>query len=308
MERRLEPEAFGFTKNDHLPFRRNKWTYYRVGRHTPRPEFVSEISTRCSGYTTDFDHVLWDVLRTERPVLPNTDQWIRRLEPTVQILLREKKVARGTSRVRVHKLGKRQLTMLERRASLDVLACLTVLLREAHEEGNQKYAFELGERVCRVLVMIGDTLNGHGIAQPLHEFYELVILPLAVFRGMRPTLAGIDFMELVGHLSHRMYHLHHVDTWSLSLEAYRAYQQKIISGDYGFDYLHLLNPIPRPVDLSPPLDNPLYRSWQAENALRLWALNAQRTFSHEQFPPDDLYREAMDAYRKVKQYQRRGQE
>lgn len=307
LQERLEPEASGFGQESGLPYRRNKWRYYRKGSHTPRPDFVSEIKRRCSGYATDFDHILWDALRTEMPIASYADHWIRRLEPRVQTLFWQKEDSRDASRIRFQKFDKRQLAMLERRAGLDALACLTMMLREAHERGDEEYAYELGQRACRMLVMIGDTLHAHGIAEPFHEFYELAILPLAAFRGMRPTLAGISFMELVGHLSHRMYHLHQVDAWSLSLEAYRAYQQKIISGDYWFDYLHLLNPIPIPVDPSLPPDNPLYRSWQAENALRLWALNAVRTFSREKFPPDDLYREAMIAYREVKQYQRRGQ-
>lgn len=167
---------------------------------------------------------------------------------------------------------------------------LTILIREAHELGDGIYAFKLGRRVCRMLVMIGDNLLSHGIAQPLHEFYEMAILPLGAHQGMRHTLMGIDLRELVGWVSHRMFHLKGVDPFHLTSMEYRIYQQKVLCGDYGSDDFHLLNPIQVPINPSLSPTNPLQRYCTAQNNLRLWALTGARNFSAERFPPENLYR------------------
>jgi hypothetical protein len=49
-----------------------------------------------------------------------------------------------------------------------------------------------------MLVMIGDSLLSHGIAQLLHEFYEMAILPLGAHQGIRHTSMSIHLWELVG--------------------------------------------------------------------------------------------------------------
>jgi len=306
LEKRLEPEAFGESRNG-VRYRRNKWRNYQAGRHTPPGAFVAKIEERCEGSRLEFGHVLWDVLRLEHSATRHAGEWIQRLEPKVQSLLWQKPKKFSAARIRHRALGVRKLTLLERHAGLDALACLTLLLREAHETGNDSYAFELSRWLCRMLVLTGGELQGHGIGRPLHEFYELRILPLGELRGLRYSLIGVAFWELIGWLSHALYHLDGVKLSTLTQEQTCRLEQRILSGEYGFDYFYLLNPVSLPVDLSLPVDHPLGQLWVAEQNLRFWALNARRNWTNERFPPNELLAAAAAAHRKAAQYQRHGQ-
>lgn len=306
MEKQLEPEAFGESRNG-VRYRRNKWCHYHIGRHTPSRPFVTKIGERYEGSELEFDHVLWDVLRLEHPAIQHVGGWIQRLEPRVQSLLWQKPEKHSIGRIRQRTLGQRQLKLLERYASIDALACLTLLLREAYEMGNDSYAFELSRWICRMLVLTGKIISGYGIARPLHEFYEFVILPLGARSGLRYSLAGVSYRESIGWLSHALYHLDGVHLSKLSREQIQRFEQKILSGDYGFDYFFLLNPILIPVDLSLASENPLHQLWMAQNNLRLWTLKEIRNYKQTLYPPEDLLSAEAAARRAVDQYQKLGQ-
>lgn len=299
IEKLLEPEAF-IVREDGKRYRWNRWGRYRMGRHTPSMAFVTEIDQRCEGSQSEFDLVLWDVLRLELPAVQHASEWIRRLEPKVQALLWQKETRHDAGPRRHHRLGTRQLKMLERRGGIDALACLTLLLREAHEQGFDEYAFEVSRWVCRMLVVTSCELKANGIAMPLLEFYEKLILPLAAFGGMRQTLSGVNLSTMCGWLSHALYHLSGVDALKLEPGQERTYQQKILDGDYGYDYFHLFNPIPVPSDEFIAPEDPLYRYWDAENHLRLWARWSVENYRHERFPPNELWLASMAAWREVK--------
>lgn len=158
-----------------------------------------------------------------------------------------------------------------------------------------------------MLVLTGGELQGHGIGRPLHEFYESRILPLGALRGLRYSQFGVPFRELIGWLLHALYHLEGVNLSQLIHDQIRRYEQRIMSGDYGFDYFFLLNPIMRPIDPSLYMEHPLAQLWVAEQNVRLWALNACRNWTKERFPPDKLLIALGEARRMAEQYQRGGQ-
>jgi hypothetical protein len=230
LEQTLEPDAFCFDA-DGGRYRRNKWGGYRLGKHTPSQKLIVSVNVIYEGAQSEFEHVLWDSLRLTHSATLNADAWIRRLAPDVQSILWSKEKKISGNRVRMRQLSALHLQMIERRASLDALACLTLLLREAHEIGHMQQSFEIAKSLCRVLLMIGDLLNGHGISRPLYEYYEELILPLARWQEKRISYRGINFMELVGWLYHGLYHLKEVAPHRLNEQEKVYYKLKIINGE-----------------------------------------------------------------------------
>jgi len=275
LEQTLEPDAF-CVDADGGSYRRNKWGAYRLGKHTPTQKLIISVNERCEGAQSEFEHVLWDALRISNSAAQNADAWIRRIDPDIQSILWSKDKKISGNRARNRQLGALHLQVIERRASLDALACLTILLREAHELGRMEQSFNIAKSLCRVLVMIGDVLNGHGISHPLYEYYEEVILPLASWQEKRFGFQGIHFMTLVGQLYHRLYHLKNVDLHRLSEQEKGLYKLKILNGEYGWDYMYLLNPIEistkKVIDLDSKEDREQHfidkrRQWALENIL-----------------------------------------
>lgn len=273
LEKALEPGAFCV---DALGgnYRRNKWGGYRQGKHTPSQKLISSVNGQFEGAQSEFEHVLWDTVRLSKPAAQNADAWIRQLDPNIQSILWEKDKKITGNRIRIRQLQTKHLQMIERRASLDALACLTLLLREAHEIGHTQQSFEIAKSLCRVLLMIGDVLNGHGISKPLYEYYEELILPLASWQEKRLSYKGINFMELVGWLYHRLYHLTDVSPHCLNEQELVLYKLKIINGDYGFDYMWLLNPLEVSTKTAVDMESIEYREQNRSEKRRQWALNA----------------------------------
>lgn len=285
LEHALEPEAFGFDA-DGGSYRRNKWGGYRLGKHTPSRKLIVSVNGRFEGAQSEFEHVLWDTLRLSNSVVQNADAWIRRLDPDVQSILWNKDKTISGNRVRIRQLSALHLQVIERRASLDALACLTILLREAHELGRMEQSFNIAKSLCRVLVMIGDMLNGHGISRPLYEYYEEIILPLACWQEKRISYQGLHFMELVGWLCHSLYHLRNVDLYRLSEQEKVLYKLKILNGDYGWDYMLLLNPVEISTKVVIDLDSREDRERKLIEKRRQWALDAILTGGEGSlFPP-----------------------
>lgn len=287
LEQTLEPDAF-VVKTDGSKYRRNKWGGYRLGKHTPSPKQIISVNALFEGSQSEFEHVLWDALRLSAPIINNIDVWIRRLAPNIQsILWNDDKKITGT-RTRIRQLNSKQFQMIERRASLDALACLTLLLREAHETGNPHQSFKIAKSLCRVLLMIGDTLNGHGISRPLYEYYEYLVLPLGSWQGKRFSYQGINFMELVGWLSHGLFHLKNVEPFHLSEPEKMYYKLKILSGNYGWDYMLLLNPIEVSTKAVIDSESIEYREQNLIDKRRQWALSSILTSGDGHSLPIDL--------------------
>lgn len=302
MERRLEPRAFNISR-DGVPYRRNKWWAYRVGLHTPVDSLVADVDTRGEGSRMQFAHVLWDTLRLQHPVSQFANDWIQRLEPSVQILLwTPPKQQTKHVRTRRRRIDRRTLDVLERRAGLDALACLTLLLREAYEAGNSEYAYELGFRVCRMLLLVSIDLYAHGIANALYEFYDQAILPLGVHQGLYRTYRSIHFLALMGRVSNALYHLKGVEVWKLSAKETRHYKQKILGRDYGWDLFYLFQPNEVPVDAQLIASDAYRLFWEAQCDLRGWVWEAIYRPIAQRRPPAKLWQAERHARQAFQNY------
>jgi hypothetical protein len=273
LEKLLEPNAFGIDA-DGGKYRKNKWGGYRVGKHTPSKKFVASVNEKFEGPQNDFEHALWDTLRLSKAATQNANIWIRQLGPDIQSILWEKNSDISGSHIRFRQLNTTHFQMIERRSSLDALACLTILLREAHEIGNAEQSFTIARSLCRVLLMIGDSLNGHGISRPLYEYYEGFILPLANWQEKYISYKGGEFLDILGWLYHGLFHIKDVKPLRLNNKELLDYKLKLLDGGYGFDYMTLLNPIVVSTKLNINSESIEYREIEIAELRRQWALSS----------------------------------
>ena len=162
---------------------KSKWRSFRIGLHTPHQTLVTQIEESYEGSHALLNHVLWEALNLNRPVSACADMWIGRLHPEVQktawrraaTFIGEKPVSR--------RLNTTHLRMLERRAGLDALACLIILLRRSVASGDNALARHLSWYICRMLLILAPALALYRVTLPFMQYIEQEILPLASFNG-----------------------------------------------------------------------------------------------------------------------------
>jgi hypothetical protein len=87
-----------------------------------------------------------------------------------------------------------RIAMLERRDGLDALAALVLAARWAKASGHERSAFNLCGAICRMLLVLGPWLYGHGIARPLVEFVERTVLAEGSWDGRRHKFWSLGYM------------------------------------------------------------------------------------------------------------------
>lgn len=265
LEKLLEPEAFKVDKYGEK-YRHNKWRGYSIGKHTPSQSRILKVDQTNPGTQTIFNHVLWDVLRLDLSATSNAIEWFARIEPEIQILL----FSRSNTYKEHRNLTSQAFEAIERRASLSALACLTIIARKASEEGNSEYAFEVGYRICRMLLLCGREFMCHGVATPIHEFYELFILPLTAHNYLHYCYRTLSYISLIGFMNDRLWHLEGVNPNKLTKSEQLRYEQKILGWNYGFDCLYIFQPEKLVIDPEFIKNDVFLRYWEAQVNLKEW--------------------------------------
>ena len=161
------------------PDNTHKWLNYGLGVASPRMYLLNRIEQALPGTQWIHTQVLWDCCDLEKPIGENEREWIRRLDPEIQVILKRHGVVCATekrSHIRSDAIG---LKMLENRASFDALACLIIQLRAAHAVGNSEACELLGHACCRMLLLLTPQLSHYNILRPFGEFVERELLPLS---------------------------------------------------------------------------------------------------------------------------------
>ncbi|MGO0790904.1 hypothetical protein ACTOWA_13665 [Herbaspirillum seropedicae] len=164
LERLFVPEGFGRNKDGDL-FNRSKWVTYKNGDHTPKPALVAHVELSVPGSSEELNHVLWEVLRASKQRSAHATKWLRRLNPELQL-----HVFDGGSRIREHGWP-RVLEKIEHKASMDALACLTILLFVSLDRCNFDLASEVARSTLRVLLMLGHHLECRRVGDSLFYLY-----------------------------------------------------------------------------------------------------------------------------------------
>lgn len=165
----------------------NKFLEYSRGRRVPRQLVVRQVELMIPNSERELNHLLWTVLRTPGPVRTKVGQWMRQLDPDIQkiVISPINQISAGTSR---HVLGS-----FERRAGMDSLAALTMLLRLGHDEGNAEWVWLYAQSIFRVLLLMGPYFARREIAADIFQLFVDRVFCLAAYQGKRMALESYDY-------------------------------------------------------------------------------------------------------------------
>lgn len=241
MERELEPDAYKVSEYG-VPYHHNKWSNYALGRNTPTAPLVDKADLAREGTRLVFNHVLWDIMRLRLPIVQHAEAWLMRLEPTVQARLWMESATKDLiGRTKRQRLRKADFVFLERRASLDTLACLTLLIRTAHAEGKVDYALEISQWLSRSLLILSEIFQQYGLSRPIYEYYRKNILPLGEKDNFYHSYEPSEFPILSEGLTTALGTLRGVDPNKLTAKQSIHYKHRILSGEYGWDYFFIFH-------------------------------------------------------------------
>lgn len=236
VEKCLDPNAFN--KHSKWWSHGSKWKKYEVGQHVPRSSLVTQVDKALPGTKAILNHVLWQVLQTKQSVSECADDWLHKLSPHIQQCV-FKNQDYGYSRIPT---SKRLLLSLEKRVGIDALACLTILLCEMSEDGENPLAIEVGKFIYRMLLVlaISDCFGDFG--EIFFDVYKQKVFPLAKFNDQRLVFDDIDFMEVVTALTTIVFDMPEVKQTNYQKSELVSLIYKILNGRRGIRIKFLLDP------------------------------------------------------------------
>lgn len=132
-----------------------KWSKYEVGRHHPGAETVARIEELAPGSSLVIEHPLWPVLRGDlRPARSGVVPLLRSIPPELHHAVFRSGPTVDTSVVERRALTFSMLESIENEPSLDALLVLSVLQREAQQEGRSGDALHIAGSTYRTLLVL----------------------------------------------------------------------------------------------------------------------------------------------------------
>ena len=169
--KQLQPGVY--TKLSHS----NLWSKYAAGKHVPR-KVLGKVEEKLCGSRQVVDWPGWRALDVMQPIGTQAVALIRTLNPRIQTACFDKaelKLDRYELRTNADKLLKK----LEQRACWDAVAAATIVLRLAHEQGDQQGAHRAGRSLYYLLLMMAVTSSAYWIAPEIFAYFIHFIFPLA---------------------------------------------------------------------------------------------------------------------------------
>ncbi|CAD0298702.1 hypothetical protein [Xanthomonas hortorum] len=265
----------------------NLWAKYALGKHVPGAETLRTTEAAMAGSSEILMAAAWDALDISRPVGVSADTLLKRLGPGIQMAIFDQQALERGRYVR--RKATRQVTRrLEGQAGLDSLAALVVLLREAHEAGNQGRAFELGRSLHASLFLA--TIEGPlwEIAEELFAYFICFIFPLAEDKELAFDLHPRIMQRQAFCFSRVVLQLEDAG-WDGYLPGGHTRQlRRLLTIDFGFDLFFGLGPrfrLTQPVEQS----SENARRWVAEQDIAWeWGLRTLHAGRRERLMPDEV--------------------
>lgn len=290
LEQHFEPESF--RKQDGITSNRCKWQRYAAGRHTPQAKLADRIDARVPGSLQELQHPLWAILKHQPSRTTLSEAFLQRLKPDVQAVLFEPvggiEVYWQRARVTVVLMRK-----LERIASLDALAALTWLLREAIAQGSRKNAERLAQSIYTVLLIMGIEWQNRALAEPLLKLFAQRILPLGSPPHRRFCMSGRDMLECSAALNLIVYQTTEGKRRGLTWLQRVHIMRRLLAGMTGVDVVHALAPQYMPSSSDVPAE--VIHRLEQDERWRQWGWSSINSTKPEPFPPKSFWIQSSSA-------------
>jgi len=284
LEQHFEPESF--RKQDGITSNRCKWQRYAAGRHTPQANLAARVDARVPGSLQELQHPLWAILKHQPSRTTLSEAFLQSLKPDVQAVLFEPvggiEVYWQRARVTVVLMRK-----LERIASLDALAALTWLLREAIAQNSRKNAERLANSVYTVLLIMGIEWQNRALAEPLLKLFAQRILPLGSPPHRRFCMSGRDMLECSAALNLIVYQTTEGKRRGLTWLQRVHIMRRLLAGMTGVDVVHALAPQYMPSGTDVPAE--VIHRLEQDERWRQWGWSSINSTKPEPFPPKSFW-------------------
>jgi len=244
IQRILQPHII---ENRGEDIKTNRYLEYSRGMHVPYPALVQCAEKLVKGSSWELNHVLWSVLRHKTSVQAHAPEWLHELVPIIVGIVFD-------SRHDICLRGDRHfLGSLERRASMDSLTALTVILRLNHERGDYEQVWECAKSIFRVLMIIGNEFNQRGISAKIFALYREQVFSLARFNGCRIYLEHCNYPVVSGAFHELSEHLRQRSSHARDRQLPRYYAMQILEGKRIQPSKKFFEPLVGPdLDMGPP--------------------------------------------------------
>ena len=284
IERKLEPNAFGFNKY-HDEYHTNKWSKYQVGERTPNKALIASVDCQLSGTQYLIDHVLWKCLKVDINSAFDVDSWIKELRPNIQQVIFEDSFPNIIGGVRRIKFSEVQLKMLERKAGIEALACLMILFHETYSEGNHERALDIGISIYKVLLIVNNTLPFKHFTIELFYIFNKRVFSQINSNGLGFRFDEFSFVDAVELLNKLLLVIE--DNGQSVNSLYTMIN--LMDGKYGFDIMSMLRAPVGPIVPKTDFNLEHYLNYERQKQLRIWAKSNIYSENREETPPVDLF-------------------
>lgn len=288
LEDRFDNNSFYFNADGKICYR-HKWQRYAKGKNVPSAPLIEKVEEECVGSANAINHVLWKVLRADNLVAPHADNWLRQLEPGIQTVVFQVEHDGVEVVYRRAIFGRRLLDKIANRASLDALACLTILFREAIEFGRHKQAFDVAMEIHWLLLVLGIELQRRKIAHELIQVYVDRVFPLVEWNGLRVYPESTDYPEAASVLNILPYTREENRGRCLSWAERVRFMRNYIRGNGDFVVRFGLALQYGPCARVGLVNSKDQKEFEQRQRLAAWGLEALRSGSREKFPPLNIW-------------------
>jgi hypothetical protein len=275
MEKFFEPDAFG--KNVNGSYHRNKWSKYAVGLSRPSMKLIGHVENIYPNTQQIIEHPIWEILRAGTTKNIDISLWINRLSPQIQSIYHWNYKNQSTV----------QLQMAERRAGIDALALISILLLEAiNNDARKMFIHRAMCSLYSVLIITCLELPYRGFSDELFDCFNRRIFMQTHPEGCRLGLELIEVKEVTRFL---LFELHRMETRGkikTDRNSIIRVLLKLLGGSYGFDLRYALNP--PYVSAADNLDHETRKFIERSRKRWEWGLQVLREGRIERFPPRDL--------------------
>lgn len=288
MESVFEPDAFGKNAVGDR-YHHNKWSKYAVGLSRPVNALVVEVERRLPGCARVLYHPLWEILRqgfgSNRS---QRESWLSRISPDVQRIVVKNDIMTFSINSNNDSTTRPKLEMLERRAGIDSLACLSLLLVQANDSQRTGDALRIAEALYRVLLITCMRPPYSMLENELFDCFKRRLFSRIQHAGQCLALEKINFPEATSLLLQQVLVLEDTGRIGLAWKDTIKACHRLLCGKYGFDVKFALNP---PFGLSEnagDIDKCTVAETIRSQKRWEWCMSSLRSGRVAQFPPTEL--------------------
>ncbi|OMQ32278.1 hypothetical protein [Pseudomonas putida] len=289
LEQHFERESFQRNSNGTIRHYRSKWSGYEKDLNTPKSKTLRRVEHLAPGSTRELEHPLWEIMRSVDHKNIDADAYMRTLSVDVQAVVFSSGFSGLSAYSKRESVTQRLLDKLEKRVSLDCVACLICLVLEATEQKRIVTAVKVALTLHNVLLMIGVELQARHIALPFLDWVIEHILPLGTLPHLKVWMISSDYVHASAHLNAMVYQNEDRRGKSLSWPQRAKVMQKLIHGKMGMDVEYAMKPqFELKSDLKD-FSTELVKDFERGSALRTWGWKCILEGRSEHFPPVDLF-------------------